>query len=359
MKRSILLSLTFSFIIGIFTVSCKKEQKIIKLGKKCEKGDKCEKGSKCLGGKCEDITGDNPECKYLKKASQSIMEANPKKLLSGVNFKYDKDIISTIPSQAGNIYKAFSKSIGRSECKRIINCELPKLGVGYEWFWTRAAWNATKKIPKGGKKVPQGIVKVVSANTEQASIGEDPKEFPAIKIKQMDDHRIGCRGKVKVRVSDKFSGFVTFHFWKKDKCKFVPAEKGNKDSQPKFECDGTKKLVHPHYTYTVYLSPMSSSELKQRKGKKKDTTFLTGNPGTYLLDVWAYNPINEEKLGMHKQFENETEMKAYPSFKFCPKYTDDKFNNGCGCIGLMENKITISVNPDPFYLSYDEKKCTE
>ncbi|MBN2723584.1 MAG: hypothetical protein JXR95_05870 [Deltaproteobacteria bacterium] len=349
-----LLLMTFIFASG-----CKKKTPIAKEGEKCGKDIKCVKGTKCYYGVCEDLSGNNPDCQFLGKASKAIMESNPKELLKGKNFDYDIDTITAIPSAAATIYKAFGNGLSKTQCKRITQCELPKLGVGYSWYWTRSVFNETKKAPANAKKLSADAVEIISVSAEQASMGEDPKMFPPIKIKQMQQHRIGCRAKVKVRVKEEFAGFVTFHFWKNKNCKFVEAEKGVKDSKAGFKCDGVEKLSHPYYTYTTYLYPFKSNQLAKDKKSKEKVTYLTGNPGTYLIDVWAYNPIDENKFGEHKQFDSEEVMKKYPDLIYCPKYRTDPFNNGCGCIGFAKNKVTVTVDPDPFYLPLDEDKCAK
>lgn len=356
-KSRIFTLFTIVSLIAMVSASCKKKAKIAKEGELCSKSVKCVAGLKCYFGKCQDLSGNSPECQFVGKASKALMESNPKELLKGKNFPYDMDIVSAIPTNAATIFKAFSNGLPPKECSRITQCEFPKLGIGYSWYWTRSAFGETKTIPPNAKKVSADAVEIVSATTEQASMGENPKEFPEIKIKQMALHRIGCKARVKVRVKEEFSGFVTFHFWKNKDCVFVEPDPKVKDSKAHFKCNGTEKLNHPYYSYTVYLYPFKSDQLKKDKDSKAKLTYLTGNPGTYLVDVWAYNPIDEKTFGEHKQFDSEEVTKKYPDLKYCPKYVTDVFNNGCACIGFVPNKITVTVDPDPFYLPFEEDKC--
>ncbi|MBU1239003.1 hypothetical protein KJ865_04770, partial [Myxococcota bacterium] len=142
------------------------------------------------------------------------------------------------------------------------------------------------------------------------------------------------------------------------------ADKNKQDSSPSWDCKGDEILNKPYYTQTIYLYPFTDAQLKAKakglKGKGKQS-FLTGNPGTYEIDIWAYNPIDEKLFPQHKQFEGKEleAMKAFSEFKFCPKYTDNTFNNGCACLGFSPSKITVTTSPDPFYLPFDEEACTK
>ncbi len=357
-------SLLFTgFIMASSISGCSRKPKILKKGSRCRLGNKkaiCAKGLKCYKGHCEDLSGNNPDCKYLKNAAQGITDADPQVILKKYKGKYvyDEAIIQSASNEAARIYNWFAKGLPQKHCKHHIMCSLPLLGIGEGWFWTRAAMNATGSIPSqwGAVKPSKNAVRLVSVEEfKMENMGDDPKMFPAIKIKQMRRHRVGCKAKVKFRVKEKFAGFVTFHFWANTGCQYVPPEKGKKESKPEWKCTGQKQLNHPYYTYTVYLQPYDQQTLKQFQGKKKGKkakTFLTGNPGTYIVDVWAYNPINEKLFAQHKQFDAKEleEIEQYPDFKFCPKYSNQPFQDGCGCVGLVKDKITITVDPDPFFM---------
>ena len=360
-KSKLMVFLSLIISVGLFAASCKKKNKTAKKGEKCNSSVKCEKGTKCHFGLCEDLTMQSKECKYLKSASRGIMDASPKSLIKGVNHDSDMGYVSDISSQAANLYKAFARGLSQKQCANMIKCQLPKLGIGTAWFWTRSAFEANKQLPPGAIKIPKNPISIVSVIMKQGSMGEDESLFPKEKIKMMQDHRIGCESKVKFRVSEKFAGFVTFHYWR-DKCKLKPADKNKADSEPPWECKGEEILNQPFYTQTIYLYPYTDAQLREmrKKVKGKDKKgFITGNPGTYTLSVWAYNPINEKLFAQHKQFEGKEleKMKTYQNFKFCPKYTDNAFNNGCACLGFKPSKITVTTSPDPFHLPYDQESC--
>lgn len=350
--------------IGLVFAGCKKKETIAQLGQRCNAKTKCAQGLKCYSGTCEDLSGNGPACKFVKEASGAIMNASPKDLIKNLNYDYDPNFIAEIPNGAAQIYKGFAQGLPERSCKRLLECEMPKLGIGYSWFWTRAAYEATKVIPEGAKKVSPDAISVNVLNFEQTAIGEDPSMYPEIKIKQMTQHRFGCKAEVEVKVREDYAGFVTFHFWRNTGCEFVPADKNTKDSIPQFKCQGEEILKDPKYTYTVYLYPFSSQQLEAQKKadknkSKDDRAFFTGNPGTYKVNVWAYNPIDENLFGEHKQFEDEAEMKKYTGFAFCPKYTENVNENGCGCIGFVKNKITVTLDPDPFFMPMDDEKCAK
>jgi hypothetical protein len=346
-------------LVGMFLLSsCSKKVKLAKKGEKCGKIE-CIKGLKCWQGKCEDVSGKNPDCEYLRKASKGLVNSNPQEILKGIHYSYDTDVVSGIPSDAAKIYGAFANGLPQKECKRIIACELPKLCVGCAWYWTRAAFAETQKIAPGSVKVPANPIKVITATTDQKAIGDDANTFPPVKIKQMAKHKFGCMAKVQVRVKEDFTGFVTFHFWKNSKCTFKETKNKKKNGESKWVCTKKEKLTQANYTYTVYLFPFRAADLKSKKGAKKKT-YLTGNQGTYLVDVWAYSPINEKEFPEHKQWKNiEKFKKKNPGAIRCPEYGEDAFNNGCGCIGFVKNKITVTVNPDPFMLLEGSELCKE
>jgi len=352
-------------VMGLFAFSgCKKKENISQLGQRCGQNVKCAQGLKCWAGICEDLSGNSPSCKFVKEASGAIMNAGPKDLLKGINFEYDPNFISEIPNSAAQIYKGFAQGMPERSCKRVLECEMPKLGIGYSWFWTRAAYEATKTIPEGAKKVSGDAISVNVQNFDQNAIGDDTTMFPEVKVRQMTQHRFGCKAEVEVKVREDYAGFVTFHFWRNTGCEFAEADKAVADSKPGFKCQGEELLKDPKYTYTVYLYPFSSAQLESQKKAEKNKekagrAYFTGNPGTYKVDIWAYNPIDEALFGEHKQFENETDMKKISGFAFCPKYTENVNENGCGCIGFVKNKITVSLDPDPFFLPLDEEKCTK
>ncbi len=337
---------------------CKKKEELSQLGQRCGGKVRCAQGLKCWAGLCEDLSGNSESCKFVRDASGAIMNAAPKDLLRGIEFEYDPNFITEIAAQAATLYRGFAQGMPERSCKRIQQCEMPKLGIGYGWFWTRAAYEATKTVPEGAKKISGDAISVNVDSFEQSVMGEDTTMFPEVKIRQMSQHRIGCKAKVTVRVREDYAGFVTFHFWRNTGCEFVEP----KDGGPSFKCEGEEVLKDPKYTYTVYLSPYTSAQLEaQKKGKDaKGATaraFFTGNPGTYDVEIWAYNPIDENLFGEHRQFADETAFSKFGSFKFCPKYKESPNENGCGCIGFVQNKITVSLNPDPFFLAFDEEKC--
>jgi len=352
-------------VTGIFAFSgCKKKEHIAQLGQRCGQNVKCAQGTKCWAGLCEDLTGSSPSCKFVKEASGAIMNAGPKDLLKGVNFEYDPNFISEIPNSAAQIFKGFAQGMPERSCKRVLECEMPKLGIGYSWFWTRAAYEATKTIPEGAKKVAADAVTVNVQNFEQNAIGDDTTIYPEVKVKQMTQHRFGCKAEVEVKVREEYAGFVTFHFWRNTGCEFAEADKAVADSKPGFKCTGEEMLKDPKYTFTTYLYPFTSGQLEAQKKNEKNKdkqnrAFFTGNPGTYKVEIWAYNPIDEAMFGEHKQFENESDMKKISGFAFCPKYTENVNENGCGCIGFVKNKVTVTLDPDPFFLPMDEEKCNK
>ena len=352
-------------VLGLFAFSgCKKKAEISQLGQRCGAKTKCAQGLKCWSGTCEDLSCNSVVCKFVKDASGAIMNAAPKDLLKSLDFEYDPNFISEIPNSAAQIYKGFATGMPERSCKRLLECEMPKLGIGYSWFWTRAAYEATKTVPDGAKKVAPDAVSVNVLGWEGTAIGDDPSLFPEVKIKQMNMHRFGCKAEVEVKVREDFAGFVTFHFWRKTGCEFVAADKGTPDAKPGFKCQGEELLKDPKYTYTVYLYPFSSQQLEAQKKTEKNKekaarAYFTGNPGTYKVDLWAYNPIDEAMFGEHKQFEDESEMKKFSGFAFCPKYKEDPKENGCGCIGFVDRKITVTADPDPFFMPLDEEKCAK
>jgi hypothetical protein len=363
-KRSLSLFVIFAILGSIYLTGCGKKKNPSKLDEKCSKTSDCVKGLYCRRSVCADLSMQGKECKYLKTAIRGVVDGSPKSLIKGVVHKINLDTITSISKQAGMINKMVHKKLTEKECAKAVECGLSALGVGYAWFWTRAAFGANSTIPTGGISIPKNPVKIISVIQKRGGMGEDDKEFPAEKIKMMQVHRVGCKSVVKFRLREKFSGFVTFHYWRKTGCEVIPPEKGKKDAQLSWKCKGEAVMNHPYYTQTVYLYPFSDERIKLMKkaakakgGKKK--SFMTGNPGTYSLDVWAYNPIDPKLMTMHKQFEGKEleAAKAASEFITCPAYQNDPFNDGCACIGFVPSKITVTTSPDPFHLAYNYEKC--
>jgi hypothetical protein len=288
-------------------------------------------------------------CTFLRKTLQSMAKkrtGNYKKLLD-----------QTFSSSARQSFKKTAKSMLSStmnwsndaSCRKVFYCKLARMPY---WAWADQASSEQIILPPSFKKIPKNAIQIVTASTKQGSMGGDSTIFPPQKIVQMKNTRIGCKANLKVKVNARFSGYVTFHFWK-NKCKY-----SEKQGKPYWSCNGQSRLDSSDYTQTIYVSPKSNMPTQNENKGKSRYSRIAGDPGTYYISVWANNPKRSKVFGMHRVFSGKEliKVKQHSSFNYCPANTADVFNNGCACIGFVPNKITVTVHPEPFIIPEHSRK---